>query len=53
MEEGMTEKGLEDSDNDFQAWSLDQLTKSEFFHQKLRQWGLITVARKLKVCIVK
>src|SRR5258708_37636690 len=27
-----------------QAWSLDQLTKSVFFHQKLHQWGMLDVA---------
>lgn len=27
-----------------QAWSLDQFAKSEFFHQKLHEWGLPAVA---------
>lgn len=29
---------------DYRAWSLDQLTKSEFFHQKLHEWKLVPVA---------
>ncbi|RME72553.1 MAG: XcyI family restriction endonuclease [Chloroflexi bacterium] len=28
-----------------QSWSVDQLAKSEFFHQKLHEWGLITIAQ--------
>ncbi len=27
-----------------QAWLLDQMTKSEFFHQKLHLWGLLEIA---------
>ena len=30
------------------AWSLDQLTKSEFFHQKLHEWGLLTIATQIE-----
>ncbi len=30
------------------AWSLDQLAKSEFFHQKLHLWGLLEVADKIE-----
>ncbi len=44
----MTENKLEDSDGDFRAWSWDQLTKSEFFHQKLHEWGLIAVAEAIE-----
>jgi hypothetical protein len=33
---------------DLRTWSLDQLTKSEFFHQKLHDWGLLTVAKKIE-----
>ena len=33
---------------DSKAWSLDQLTKSEFFHQKLHEWGLLTVATEIE-----
>jgi len=32
------------SGQDYQAWFLDQHTKSEFFHQKLHEWGLLSVA---------
>ncbi|MGQ9585177.1 MAG: XcyI family restriction endonuclease [Anaerolineae bacterium] len=28
-------------------WTLDQLTKSEFFHQKLHQWGVLEVALEI------
>ncbi len=30
------------------AWLVDQLTKSEFFHQKLHNWGLLEIAKKLE-----
>lgn len=30
------------------AWSLDQLAKSEFFHQKLHEWGLLNVAAEVE-----
>lgn len=33
---------------DSKAWSLDQLTKSEFFHQKLHEWGLLTVSSEIE-----
>jgi len=33
---------------DNETWFLDQLTKSEFFHQKLHLWGLLTVADNLE-----
>lgn len=31
-------------------WTIDQITKSEFFHQKLHEWGLIEIAQELE-CI--
>jgi hypothetical protein len=31
-----------------QAWTLDQLAKSEFFHQKLHEWGMLEVARQIE-----
>jgi hypothetical protein len=40
MEETLTDMPRRDS----KAWSLDQLSKSEFFHQKLHEWGLLTTA---------
>lgn len=30
------------------AWTVDQLTKSVFFHQKLHEWGLFDVAAKIE-----
>ena len=36
------------SRGDYTAWSIDQLTKSEFFHQKLHEWGLTTVANEIE-----
>lgn len=29
------------------SWSIDQLAKSEFFHQKLHEWELMEVARQI------
>lgn len=31
-------------------WTIDQITKSEFFYQKLHEWGLIEIADELE-CI--
>lgn len=31
-----------------QAWILDQLAKSEFFHQKLHEWDMLEVARQIE-----
>lgn len=31
-----------------QAWGLDQLAKSDFFHQKLHEWKLIEVAKQIE-----
>lgn len=41
VEEEVTPKGLSDAK---QAWAVDQLAKSEFFHQKLHEWGMLEVA---------
>jgi hypothetical protein len=30
------------------AWSLDQLTKSEFFHQKLHEWRVLEIGRQVE-----
>lgn len=32
------------SSNKREAWLLDQLSKSEFFHQKLHEWGMLETA---------
>jgi len=31
-----------------QTWFLDQLTKSEFFHQKLHEWKMLSVAEAVE-----
>jgi hypothetical protein len=30
-----------------EAWAIDQLAKSEFFHQKLHEWGMLEVANRI------
>ena len=32
------------SDKEKESWTIDQITKSEFFHQKLHEWGLLEIA---------
>lgn len=34
--------------NKKRSWSIDQLAKSEFFHQKLHKWELIEVAQQIE-----
>ena len=46
----MSEDAIADNEAEYRAWTLDQVTKSEFFHQKLHEWGLITVAEEIE-CI--
>jgi len=36
------------SDEEKKSWTIDQLTKSEFFHQKLHEWGLLEIAYELE-----
>jgi len=31
-----------------EAWSLDQLTKSQFFHAKLHEWGMLEIAAQIE-----
>lgn len=31
-----------------ESWTIDQITKSEFFHQKLHEWGLLGIANELE-----
>lgn len=31
----------------WEAWAIDQLAKSEFFHQKLHEWGMLEVAHRI------
>lgn len=44
----MAERVLADLKASYQAWSFDQLTKSEFFHQKLHDWQLLEVAQTIE-----
>ncbi len=39
---------IRDSGKKYEAWSIDQLAKSEFFHQKLHEWGLLEVAKEIE-----
>jgi hypothetical protein len=36
------------TDSRHQTWFLDQLTKSEFFHQKLHEWKMLSVAEAVE-----
>lgn len=36
------------SDKEKEVWTIDQITKSEFFHQKLHEWGLLEIAYELE-----
>ena len=36
------------SDKEKESWAIDQITKSEFFHQKLHEWGLLEIAYELE-----
>ncbi|MCX7854381.1 MAG: XcyI family restriction endonuclease [Anaerolineae bacterium] len=36
------------SESSHQTWFLDQLTKSEFFHQKLHEWRMLSVAEAIE-----
>lgn len=36
------------SSNRREAWLLDQLSKSEFFHQKLHEWGMLETANLIE-----
>ena len=36
------------SNKEKESWTIDQITKSEFFHQKLHEWGLLEIAYELE-----
>ena len=36
------------SDKEKESWTIDQITKSEFFHEKLHKWGLLEIAYELE-----
>jgi len=44
----MCAKFVRDTGGNYSAWSLDQLMKSEFFHQKIHEWGLLDVAERIE-----
>jgi len=44
----MANKFIRHTRGNYKAWSLDQLTKSEFFHQKLHEWGLREIADRIE-----
>lgn len=44
----MNERFLRDEEGIYNAWSADQLTRSQFFHQKLHEWGLLEVAKAIE-----
>ncbi|MEA2076310.1 MAG: hypothetical protein U9O85_11425 [Euryarchaeota archaeon] len=35
------------SDEEKESWTIDQITKSEFFHQKLHEWGLLENPKRI------
>jgi hypothetical protein len=41
-------KKIDQKDTDYKAWYIDQLAKSEFFHQKLHEWKLVEIAEELE-----
>lgn len=44
----MPERILRDAKASYDAWIVDQLAKSELFHQKLHEWQLLEVANRLE-----
>ena len=36
------------SNQEKEAWTADQITKSSFFHRKLHEWGLLEIAYELE-----
>lgn len=41
-------KKINKKDTNYKAWYIDQLAKSEFFHQKLHEWKLLEIAEQLE-----
>ena len=41
-------KKIDQKDTNYKAWYIDQLAKSEFFHQKLHEWKLVEIAEQLE-----
>lgn len=44
----MTGNFIRDSQGNYKAWEIDQLAKSDFFHQKLHEWGLREIAETIE-----
>ena len=44
----MVKRIIRDTKAGYSAWSLDQLAKSEFFHEKLHEWRLLEVAGQIE-----
>ena len=44
----MSKRFLRDADEQYNAWASDQLLRSQFFHQKLHEWGVLEVAEILE-----
>ena len=45
----MNKRVLRDEKSHYSAWETDQLAKSEFFQQKLAEWGLRDVANAIEI----
>lgn len=44
----MNRKSIKDNQASYDAWSLDQMTRSAFFHEKLHEWQLLDVAVQIE-----
>lgn len=44
----MFRKVIKDQQNNYRAWNADQNAKSEFFHEKLHEWGLLEIVDQLE-----
>jgi hypothetical protein len=44
----MAKKVKDKNDVGYKAWYIDQLAKSEFFHQKLHEWKLVEIAEQIE-----
>ena len=41
-------KVIKDQQSNYRAWNADQSAKSEFFHEKLHEWGLLEIVDRLE-----
>ena len=44
----MRQKATTEPNEEYSAWFLDQIAKSEFFHQQLHNWGMLEVAEAIE-----